>query len=261
MFTKKIFNIKMPNLFLLILTILSVSLSGCKGTVEKLKSVSRGPSFANLEIPTIEEDEEEVERHKSRLEAQAIHARKTNSLWQPGSTKFFRDSRAWRVGDIIRVVVEIKDNASLNNSTQQNRSGADKLAIPSLFGKEKAVAQILSPNADPGGLIQTSTTRAHTGSGNISRKEDIRTEIAAIVSKVLPNGNLVIQGHQEVRVNYELREVKIAGIIRPKDITSDNSVRSNQMAEARISYGGRGGISDMQQPRVGSQIIDILSPF
>ena len=157
--------------------------------------------------------------------------------------------------------MEIKDNASLNNSTNQTRSGNDSLGIPNLFGKEKAIKASLPTTANLGSLVSTSSARNHTGSGNISRKEDVKTEIAATVTKVLPNGNLVVQGHQEVRVNYELREIKVAGIIRPKDITSSNSINTNQMAEALISYGGRGVVSDVQQPRVGSQVIDIISPF
>jgi len=236
-------------------------LTACNDTVDRLKRIGKAPEFKNVEIPTIEEDEEEIERREARLKTQHAHMRKTNSLWQPGSTKFFRDSRAWKVGDIIRVVVEIKDNASLDNSTNQNRKGNDSLGIPNLFGKEKAIKAGLPTTANLKSLVSTNSSRKHTGSGKISRKEDIKTEIAATVSKILPNGNLVVQGHQEVRVNYELREVKIAGIIRPKDITSDNSIKTNQMAEARISYGGRGVVSDVQQPRVGSQVLDIISPF
>lgn len=248
------------NKFLAMLISLFLLMS-CQDTVDKLKRVGKAPEFENIELPTVEEDEEEIERREARLKSQHAHMRKTNSLWQPGSTKFFRDSRAWKVGDIIRVVVEIKDNASLNNSTQQNRSGKDALGIPNLFGKEKAIQANLPTTANLGSLVSTSSSRNHTGSGNISRKEDVKTEIAATVTKVLPSGNLVVQGHQEVRVNYELREIKVAGIIRPKDITSDNAIKTNQMAEARISYGGRGIVSDVQQPRTGSQVIDIISPF
>ena len=236
-------------------------LASCSSTIERLKRVGKDPELANIELPALEEDEEEIERHEARIEAQHAHMQKTNSLWQPGSTKFFRDSRAWRIGDIITVVVQIQDQASLDNSTHQKRNGKDSLDIPRLFGKEKALATVLSSKADPAHLIGIGSSRTQTGSGNISRKEAISTAIAATVTKILPSGNLVIQGHQEIRVNGELREIKVGGIIRPKDITSDNSIQTNQMAEARISYGGRGVVSDVQQPRVGSQVLDIVSPF
>ncbi len=245
----------------IILVLTFFVLASCSSTVERLKRVGKDPEFANIELPAVEEDEEEIERHEARMEAQHAHMQKTNSLWQPGSTKFFRDSRAWRIGDIITVVVSIQDNASLDNSTQQKRNGNDSLGIPRLFGKEKALATTLSSKADPASLIALNSSRTQTGSGTISRKEDISTAIAATVTKILPSGNLVIQGHQEVRVNGELREIKVAGIIRPKDITSDNSIKTNQIAEARISYGGRGVVSDVQQPRIGSQVLDIISPF
>lgn len=259
---RRLFSYQLTGYLRYIPIIISIfALTSCSDTVERLKRVGKSPEFANLEVPSMEEDDDELDRWQEREQEQHAHQRKTNSLWEPGATKFFRDSRAWRVGDIIKVVVVIKDQASLDNSTKQNRAGSDSLGLPKIFGKEKAIASTLGNNVDVGNLVSTKTNRAHTGGGTISRKEDISTEIAAVVSKVLPNGNLIIQGHQEVRVNYELREIKIAGIIRPKDIASDNSIQTNQIAEARISYGGRGVVSDVQQPRVGSQVIDIISPF
>lgn len=236
-------------------------LVSCSSTVDRLRRVGKNPEFASIELPPSEQDEEEVEFHEARKEAQHAHMQKTNSLWHPGSTKFFHDNRAWRVGDIIKVVVKIQDTASLNNSTQQKRNGQDSVGIPSLFGKEKAVATVLSNNANPASLVSTNSSRTQTGSGTISRTETVQTSVAAAVTKVLPNGNLVIQGSQEIRVNSELREIKVAGIIRPKDIDSSNSIDTSQIAEARISYGGRGVVSDVQQPRVGSQVLDIISPF
>lgn len=236
-------------------------LTSCSNTLERLKRVGQEPKFKNIDLPTTEEDETEKERNRALYERQHAHQRKTNSLWQPGSTTFFRDGRAWRIGDIIRVKVQISDNATLDNSTAQNRNGSDSMGLTSLFGKERTLANAVSSQANPANLLGTNSSRNHSGSGNISRKETIRTDVAALVTKVLPNGNLMIQGHQEVRVNSELREVKVAGIIRPKDIASDNSVNTNQIAEARISYGGRGIVTDMQRPRVGSEIVDIISPF
>jgi flagellar L-ring protein precursor FlgH len=246
---------------ILILTVASLCLSGCGSTIEKLKRVGKDPEMANVVVPSLEEDEQEKERYQMKIASQKVNSRKTNSLWQPGATKFFNDSRAWKVGDIIRVVVGIQDSASLNNATQNKRSGSDSFGMPSLFGKEKAIAKFISKTADNTKLVNTNGAHSHNGSGTISRNESINTEIAAVVVKVLPNGNLVIQGSQEVRVNSELREIKVAGIIRPKDISSENAVSTNQIAEARISYGGRGIVSDIQQPKIGAQIVDVIAPF
>jgi len=247
------------NKFLLLLSILL--LTSCSETLERLKRIGRTPELAKVELPSTEKDQDDIEADQFRLEKHHNHMKKTNSLWQPGSTTFFRDNRAWRIGDILKVVVEIKDSAKLDNATTHDRSGGDTIGIPALFGKEKAIVGAISSKGKANNWLNTNSKHSHRGSGNISRKEDIRTEIAAIVTKVLPNGNLVIQGHQEVRVNHELREIKVVGIIRPKDISSNNSINSNQIAEVRISYGGRGVVSDAQQPRVGSQVIDAISPF
>jgi flagellar L-ring protein precursor FlgH len=243
----------------LISVLLLFLLSSCTETMDKLKRVGRSPELAQVALPTADEEADDIDQVK--LEQQRSYMRKTNSLWQPGSITFFRDNRAWRIGDIVKVVVLIKDSAKLNNTTNQSRKGSDTMVIPTLFGKEKALAHTISSKANPASLLSTNTSRNHNGTGNIARQENINTEIAALVTRVLPNGNLVIQGHQEIRVNYELREIKVAGIIRPKDISSTNSINSDQVAEARISYGGRGVVSDVQQPRVGSQIIDAISPF
>jgi flagellar L-ring protein precursor FlgH len=242
------------------LLVLVSLLSSCDSTLERLKRVGKAPELARVELPPPPQEEDE-DLTTVRTEKYREHVRRTNSLWQPGNTTFFRDSRAWRAGDILKVVVVIQDSASLNNTTSQSRSGKNSLGIPALFGKEKVISGLLSKSADPKNLLSTKNDTNNTGTGNIARKENIQTVIAAVVTKVLPNGNLIIEGHQEVRVNYELREIKIAGIIRPKDISADNSINSDQIAEARISYGGRGIVSDVQQPRTGSQVLDIISPF
>jgi flagellar L-ring protein precursor FlgH len=236
-------------------------LVSCQSTVERLKRVGKDPELANIDLQELEEDEEDAERNEARMDAHHAYMQKTNSLWQPGSTKFFRDSRAWRIGDIITVIVQIQDQASLNNETNQKRNGKDTLGIPNFFGKEKSLSTAFSSQGDNNNLIGINSSRIQSGGGNINRKEAISTAVAATVTKILPSGNLVIQGRQEIRVNGELREVKVGGIIRPKDITTDNSIQTNQIAEARISYGGRGVVSDVQQPRVGSQVLDIISPF
>jgi flagellar L-ring protein precursor FlgH len=245
------------NIRLVTILLMCSVLVGCQSTVEKLKRVGKNPDLAQLDMPVDEDQPSPAEKEEMNRK----HVRRTNSLWQPGGISFFRDNRAWRVGDILTVNVVITDSATLANSTTQTRKGSDSMGITNLFGKEKVIGKLLGKAAVPASLVDTNSARNQAGSGNITRKENINAAIAVLVRQVLPNGNLVIEGHQEVRVNSELREVKVAGIVRPRDITSANAINSNQIAEARISYGGRGVVSDMQTPRVGSQVIDIISPF
>lgn len=255
---------KNMNLVSIFLLFISIILSSCSSTIEKLQRVGKDPALAQMDMPV---DETQISPEEKEAQNRS-YMRRTNSLWQPGSTSFFRDNRAWRVGDIVTVAINVSDSANLSNSTTQTRNGADSGTITNLFGKEKTLSKLMgytkdaqTPLAGPLNMLNTSSTRNQKGTGAIVRQEQVQAQIAAVVRQVLPNGNLVIEGHQEIRVNSELREVKVAGIIRPRDITSGNSINSSQIAEARISYGGRGVVSDVQNPRVGSQVLDIVTPF
>jgi flagellar L-ring protein precursor FlgH len=184
-----------------------------------------------------------------------------NSLWQPGSHAFFGDPRAARVGDIITVIVNIGDSAVLNNGTTATRNGAQAMGAPGLFGLQTTLARALPPGTNLNTLISTSTAGSAVGVGAIKRDETVQVRVAAVITQRLPNGNLALSGMQEVRVNSELRELVLSGIIRPQDIMSDNTVQHDRMAEARISYGGRGQLTDVQTARYGQQFIDLASPF
>jgi flagellar L-ring protein precursor FlgH len=180
-----------------------------------------------------------------------------NSLWQAGSQSFFHDPRATKVGDVITVNVSVTDAAKLQNSTSRSRTNSDDANLTNLFGLEKA----LPSSMDPSSLVKMGSDNSNVGTGAIQRSESINMTLAALVAQVLPNGNLVIDGHQQVRVNNELRDMRLAGIVRREDITQDNTVNLSQIAEARVIYGGRGTVSDVQQPRYGSQLFDILMPW
>ena len=185
----------------------------------------------------------------------------TASLWQSGSVSMFSDRRARRRGDIVTVVVEIDDEAEISNETTRSRSGGDSVSIGALYGLTTQILKLLPfiETLDP--AVTTSSTSTSSGDGEVSRDEEITLRLAATVESVLPNGHLVIRGSQEVRVNFELRELQVSGIIRPEDISRQNVITYDKIADARIVYGGRGQITDLQQPRYGQQILDLLSPF
>jgi flagellar L-ring protein precursor FlgH len=188
-------------------------------------------------------------------------ARAVNSLWASGARSFFHDPRASRPGDIITVNISVTDAAKLSNTTSRSRTNADGANLTNFFGLEGELANALPSGADPTNLVKMGSNTSNVGSGSVDRSETINLTLAALVTQVLPNGNLVIGGHQQVRVNNEMRDLQVAGIVRLEDITNANTVDLSQIAEARISYGGRGTVSDMQQPRYGSQLFDILMPF
>lgn len=198
-----------------------------------------------------------------------------NSLWRTGARAFFKDQRAARVGDILTVNIAIQDNAQIGNTTTRARTTAENAGINNFLGLEAAVPNALfgrnpeegsgaeaAKNAfSAGSLVGADSSTAYNGTGSVNRSEAINMTVAAIVTDVLPNGNMVIQGRQEVRVNFEKRELLLAGIVRPEDISSTNTISHTQVAEARISYGGQGQITDVQQPRYGTQLYDIIFPF
>ncbi len=185
----------------------------------------------------------------------------TGSLWQSGPSSLFGDRRARRRGDILTVVVQIDDEGEISNTTNRARSGSEEASVSALLGLP-AVADVILPGAgtlSPG--VSTEGESTSTGSGSVNREEEITFRLAATVEQVLPNGHLVIRGSQEVRINFELRDLQISGIVRPEDISRQNVITSDKIADARIVYGGRGQITDLQQPRYGQQIVDLVSPF
>ncbi len=183
------------------------------------------------------------------------------SLWDSQSKTFFKDQRARKVGDILTVRVAINDQAKLDNSTEGKRQESNTTGAPDVLGLEKRLFGLLPGKATPSALISTDTNNDNKGEGTINRKEVINTDIAAVITSILPNGNMVIYGSQQVNVNFEQRELTVQGVIRPEDIASNNQIQYSQIAEARITYGGKGVISDIQQPRIGTQVLDIVSPF
>lgn len=238
------------------LVLLSLILSGC-GTISRIGNIGSAPDLA----PITEDRVVPQLAQRGPITIQPTNAvfdgNQNNSLWKIGSRSFFKDQRASMVGDILTVNITIDDQASIDNATTRTRSNSEDVNLDKMLGLET----IIPGSLDPGDLVSTSTTTSNNGTGRVNRSETIDLIVAAVVTQKLPNGNMVIQGRQEVRVNFEVREMTIMGVIRPEDISSTNTIEHTQIAEARISYGGRGQLTDFQQPRYGSQLFDIIFPF
>jgi flagellar L-ring protein precursor FlgH len=237
-------------------------LAGC-GSVGRLQNVGKAPKLTEAGEPVAPRIESSLGNHVAPegSDPKVEDATRGASLFRTGGGAFFRDQRASRVGDIVTIRINIADNARVDNTTTRTRNGSENAGIASLLGLESQIGKVLPGNPDPASLASTSSKSSATGAGNTSRSEQINMTVAATVTGVLPNGNLAIRGKQEVRVNFELRELVVSGVIRPEDIARDNSIRHSQIAEARISYGGRGQLTDAQQARWGQQIYDALFPF
>ncbi len=240
------------------LVVAAFGMSACN-TLERLSEVGSGPAISEIQNPAQKADYRPV---SMPMPAPEVAYNNANSLWRPGSRAFFKDQRASTVGDILTVIVDINsEKAELTNTTTSSRGGAESVGVPALAGLEASINNVLPNSVSAASLASIDSSSSTSGAGTISRNESVNIRLAAVVLQVLPNGNLVVAGRQEVRVNYELRELTVTGVIRPQDIGSDNTIDWDKIAEARISYGGRGTISNVQQPRYGQQIFDIIFPF
>jgi flagellar L-ring protein precursor FlgH len=238
-----------------VVTALAVSAIGGCAYLDRLASIGDSPKLSAVDNPTAAKGYKPVNMPMPEPMPAAYNP---NSLWRNGSRAFFKDQRAHQIGDILTVKVNITDKANFDNETKRSRDVKEDTGIDNLFGLKKVP---LTKTVIPGRLLTADSTTSSDGKGTVNRSEALKTNVAAVVTQVLPNGNLVIEGKQEVRVNFELRELVVAGIVRPEDIENDNTLDSTKIAQARIAYGGRGQLTDMQQPRWGSQITDVILPF
>lgn len=227
---------------------------GACSTTDRLASVGEAPKLSAIGDPTAQPGYQPV---SMPMPAPDVASYQPNSLFRSNAKGFFDDQRAHKVGDILTVLVTINDKAKIANQTDSSRSSTNSGSLGGLFGN--IASRVLPSVPDPS--IDLSSGIKNSGDGSVNRSENITTSVAAVVTQVLPNGNLVIEGHQQVRVNFEMRELIVAGIVRPEDIGSSNTIPSSKIAEARISYGGRGQISAVQQPRYGQQVLDAILPF
>lgn len=240
-----------------LVTVIAGSLSGCNAFT-RLSQVGDQPQLTQIQNPTALPDYKPV---SMPMPAPKVAERNPNSLWRSGARAFFKDMRAKQVGDIITVKMTLSDSAKLDNKTERDRADSEKDNVTNLLGYEGKLAKYLPDGVDPANIATFGNTHSTSGDGTIERSEVISLTFAAVVTQVLPNGNLVIMGRQELRVNSELRELMVTGVVRIGDIDSDNTISHDKIAEMRVAYGGRGTLSELQQPRWGMQLWDIVFPF
>lgn len=225
---------------------------------QRLEDVGRAPEFS-----PVESSDEFYAMTTSGMPVSGPGQRPNNeaSLWSGSRGSLLGDRRASQRGDIMTVVIEIDDKAEISNTTGRARSGADTMGIPSLLGIPQRLNEQLPVGASLADAYGTSSSSSYSGNGSVSRNEKLTLRVAVTITERLPNGVLRIQGSQEVRVNFEVRELIVTGFVRPEDISRQNEITYDKIAGARISYGGRGQITDVQQPRIGQQVADIVLPF
>jgi flagellar L-ring protein precursor FlgH len=230
-------------------------LSGC-AAFDRIKQLGEPVALAPIDNPTAKPGYKPVQMPMPTPQPAVYNP---NSLWRNGSRAFFNDQRAHIVGDILTVKVNINDTAQFQDQTQLSRTTTEDTEITNFIGANtfKGAANAVLP----GSVLTASGNSQMNGQGNINRNDQLVTNVAAVVTQLLPNGNMVIEGKQEVRLNTEIRELIVAGVVRPEDIQSDNTIELPKIAEARLAYGGRGTLTNIQTERWGQQVVDIALPF
>ena len=234
---------------------LTAALAGCN-TMDRLADVGNAPALTAIQDPTAAAGYVPVRMPMPEAIADTYQP---NSLYRTSAKGFFKDERAHRIGDILTVIVTLDDSAQIDNATQRSRNSTNTAGMGGILGA--AVSTATAGAVDTSAAVDFTSGIKDAGNGSVNRSESLQTSVAAVITQVLTNGNLVIEGHQEVRVNFEVRDLVVAGIVRPSDIQANNTIPSSKIAEARIAYGGRGQITDVQQPRYGQQVLDAILPF
>lgn len=237
--------------------VMVAGLMGCT-LLSRLTDVGDGPGLTRITNPVSRSDYRPVSMPMPAPQAVEDNP---NSLWRAGARAFFKDHRAKEVGDILTVKLTLSDSATWQNKTERTRDDSEDTNVTTILGLEAEFRKKLPQGINPASIFSFDDDHVTKGDGKITRSESLTLTFAATVTQILPNGNLVIVGRQEVKVSYEMRELLVTGVVRASDIESDNTISHDKIAEMRVAYGGRGTLSDLQVPRWGTQIWDILFPF
>ena len=237
--------------------LVAVSVTGCN-VLSRLSEVGDGPELTKIVNPVARPDYRPV---SLPMPTPQVAEDNPNSLWRAGAKAFFKDHRAKEIGDVLTVKLDFTDKATFDNVTTRERDDSEDTNITQLLGLEAEFSKMLPQAVSAASLLSFDNAHETKGEGKVDRQEVISLTFAAVVTQILPNGSLVIVVRQEILVNLELRELMVTGVVRPSDIDSDNTISHEKIAEMRVAYGGSGTISQLQQPRWGTQIWDIIFPF
>ena len=237
--------------------LVALTVTGCN-VLSRLSEVGDGPELTKIVNPVARPGYRPV---SLPMPTPHVAEENPNSLWRAGAKAFFKDHRAKEMGDVLTVKLDFTDKATFDNKTTRERDDSEDTNITQLLGLEAEFSKVLPQAVSAASLLSFDSAHETKGDGNIDRTEVINLTFAAVVTQILPNGSLVIVGRQEILVNSELRELMVTGVVRPSDIDSDNTISHEKIAEMRVAYGGSGTISQLQQPRWGTQIWDIIFPF
>jgi flagellar L-ring protein FlgH len=232
-------------------------LNGCAALGDRIRQLGEPTALAPIDNPTAKPGYKPVQMPMPIPQPASYNP---NSLWRNGSRAFFNDQRAHQVGDILTVKVNVNDTAQFQDQTQLNRTSTEDTEITNFIGAN-TLGSAAAKAILPGSVLTASGNSQMNGQGNINRNDQLVTNVAAVVTQLLPNGNMVIEGKQEIRLNNEVRELVVAGVVRPEDIQSDNAIELQKIAEARLAYGGRGTLTNIQTERWGQQLVDVVLPF
>ncbi|MCH2326002.1 MAG: flagellar basal body L-ring protein FlgH [Rhodospirillales bacterium] len=237
--------------------LVALTVTGCN-VLSRLSEVGDGPELTKIVNPVARPDYRPV---SLPMPTPQVAEDNPNSLWRAGAKAFFKDHRAKEIGDVLTVKLDFTDKATFDNVTTRERDDSEDTNITQLLGLEAEFSKVLPQAVSAASLLSFDNAHETKGEGKVDRQEVISLTFAAVVTQILPNGSLVIVGRQEILVNSELRELMVTGVVRPSDIDSDNTISHEKIAEMRVAYGGSGTISQLQQPRWGTQIWDIIFPF
>lgn len=238
--------------------VLPFFLCAATSACDRMDHVGKPPTFSN---PLDTREHSAMVSAALPMALQEPSAIKQSSLWSKQRGSLLGDRRAMQRGDILTVVIEIDEGAEISNESERSRAASDSLEIPQLAGIPQRIDENLPEGASMSDLVSIKSKSNSSGDGSVKREEKLTLRVAATIVDVLPNGIFSIAGSQELRVNFEMRELLVSGYVRPTDISRQNEITYDKIASARVSYGGRGQISDVQQPRIGQQILDIVLPF